>query len=81
MPQCAQAIEEVFRESEQSLWRGQIVRPKTIYSAGILPHGVVLGEILAGHQRQAHQTGPGDFAFCKEDGTPFNPDVLRKDVL
>jgi integrase len=66
---------------EQSLWRGQIVVPKTICSARILPHGAILGEILGGHKRQSHYTEPGDFVFCKEDGTPFNPDVLRKDVL
>ena len=61
---------------EQSLWRGQIVLPKTTSSARILPHGELLGGILAGHKRQAHHTGPDDFVFCKEDGTPFNPDVL-----
>jgi integrase len=26
-------------------------------------------------------TDPEDFVFCKQDGTPLNPDVLRKDVL
>jgi hypothetical protein len=25
--------------------------------------------------------GPADFVFCKADGSPLNPDVLRKDVL
>jgi integrase len=26
-------------------------------------------------------TRPTDFVFCRPDGSPFNPDVLRKDVL
>jgi integrase len=26
-------------------------------------------------------TAPDDFVFCKQDGGPLNPDVLRRDVL
>ena len=29
----------------------------------------------------SNHNSPEDFVFCKEDGTPLNPDVLRRDVL
>jgi integrase len=41
---------------EQSLWRGQIVAPKTIGSARIFPYGAILGEILANHKRSSLQS-------------------------
>lgn len=66
---------------EQSFWCGQLVSPKTADSVRILPYGVVLGEVLAHHQRVSRHTRPADFVFCKENGEPLNPDVLRKDVL
>jgi integrase len=66
---------------EQSLWRGQIVAPKTLGSARIVPYGAVLGELLANHKQRSEHNQPGDFVFCKPDGDFFNPDVLRKDVL
>jgi integrase len=66
---------------EQSLWRGQIVAPKTIGSTRTVPYGAVLGEILANHKRKSLNSQPEDFVFCKPDGDFFNQDFLRKDVL
>ncbi len=66
---------------EQSLWRGQIVAPKTIGSARIVPYGAILGDILADHKRSSLHNQPGDFVFCKPDGDSLNQDILRKDVL
>jgi integrase len=66
---------------EQSLWRGQIVAPKTIRSARIVPYGAVLGEVLVNHKRRSQHNQQEDFVFCKPDGDFLNQDVLRKDVL
>jgi integrase len=66
---------------EQSLWRGQVVAPKTIGSARTVPYGAVLGEILANHKQRSPHNQAVDFVFCKPDGDFLNPDVLRKDVL
>lgn len=66
---------------EQSLWRGQIVTPKTIASARNVPYGAVLGRLLANHKRRSQHDQPENFVFCKPDGQFLNPDVLRKDVL
>jgi integrase len=63
---------------DQSLWRGQIVAPKTIGSARIVPYGAVLGEILANHKRSSLYNQSADFVFCKPDGNSLNQDVLRK---
>ena len=66
---------------EQSLWRGQIVPPKTPGSVRTVYFGEALASVLAEHFREAAHNGNEDFVFCKADGIPFHPDVLRKDVL
>jgi integrase len=66
---------------EQSLWQGQIVPPKTPESVRTVYFGEVLASVLAEHFREAAHNGIEDFVFCKADGIPFHPDVLRKDVL
>jgi hypothetical protein len=63
-----------------SLWKNQLISPKTKASARPIPLGHVLTGALASHRAQSACTGPADFVFCKPDGVPFNPDVLRKDV-
>ncbi|MFL6438173.1 MAG: tyrosine recombinase XerC [Terriglobales bacterium] len=70
-----------MRKRQGTLWDGQMVSPKTRGSV----RTIVLGEILA-HALESHlqPRTPGDgnrFVFGKADGTPLNPDVLRKDVL
>jgi integrase len=43
--------------------------------------GDILAAALVSHHSLSAHTKPEDFVFCKPDGTTFNPDVLRKDVL
>jgi integrase len=66
---------------EQSLWHGKLVPPKTPGSVRTIFFGHALATALTEHLRQAVSTGPDDFVFCKKDGSPLHPDVLRKDVL
>ena len=37
--------------------------------------------MLSEHRQRSAHTGPEDFIFSKPDGSPLNPDVLRRDVL
>ena len=64
-----------------SLWRNQLVRPKTEASVRSihLPAGLV--EVLRSHREGSAFRGPSDFAFCKRDGAPLDPNHLRKKVL
>jgi len=66
---------------EQSLWRGEVVPPKTEGSVRSILFGETLARILNKHLQGSSHIGPNDFVFCKSDSKPFNPDVLRKDVL
>jgi len=66
---------------EQSLWRGQLIAPKTKGSIRTINLGAVLVAALKRHRESAERKKPNDFVFCKKDGFPFDPDVLRKDVL
>ena len=40
----------------------------------------LLSALTLQKQNSSHN-GPDDFVFCKEDGAPLNPDVLKRDVL
>jgi len=66
---------------QQSLWRGQLVAPKTAASKRDIYVGNFLMEVLRQHRNSSHHQGVDDFVFCSSDGTPLDPDVLRKDVL
>lgn len=66
---------------EQSLWNKQIVTPKTRSSKDSVWFDAKLTQILAEHRENSSHTAPDDFVFCGPDGTPLNPDVLRRDVL
>lgn len=66
---------------EQSLWQRQLVPPKTPGSIRTIYFGDSLGAVLAEHSQKAAHIRPDDFVFCKSDGIPHHPDVLRKDVL
>jgi integrase len=66
---------------EQSLWQRQLVSPKTSGSVRTVPFGDGLAQPLLEHQQNTVNKQLEDFVFCKRDGTPLNPDVLRKDVL
>ena len=66
---------------EQSLWHRQLVPPKTSGSVRTVPFGEALAGALREHFQNTVRIGGEDFVFCKQDGTPLHPDVLRKDVL
>jgi integrase len=64
-----------------SLWKKQLVSPKTFYSDHSIPLGDVLVDLFVAHFKCSVFTGPEDFVFCNGDGKSLNPDVLRKDIL
>ena len=68
-------------EIRQSLWEGELVTPKTEGSVRLIYFGPSLLAALVAQKQKSNHNGPEDFVFCKEDGSPLNPDVLRRDVL
>ena len=64
-----------------SLWRGQLVSPKTEASARIVHLPVILARLLLELKGKSRWTSDEDFVFCRIDGKPFDPDWLRKKVL
>ena len=65
----------------QALWEGELVTPKTEGSVRLIYFGPSLLAALMAQKQNSNHNGPEDFVFCKEDGSPLNPDVLRRDVL
>jgi integrase len=65
----------------QSIWNGQIGEPKT--AAGVRGIYLVqaLKEACQEHWAKASHRRPEHFVFCRLDGSPLSPDVLRRDVL
>jgi integrase len=74
-------LEERTLRIEQSLWKGQLIPPKTAGSVRSIPLGDNLAQVLSIWRNNSGRTGPEDFVFCNGEGKPLNPDVLRKDVL
>ena len=68
-------------EIRQALWEGELVSPKTEGSVRVIYFGPSLLSALASQKQNSNHNRPEDFVFCKEDGSPLNPDVLRRDVL
>jgi len=66
---------------EQSLWHGKLVPPKTQGSVRTIYFGDTLAMALTQHNERTGHKEPDSFVFCSKDGSPLNPDVLRKDVL
>lgn len=64
-----------------SLWRGQLVSPKTEDSARSIHLPAVLAGLLLNLQNGSRWTSGDDFVFCRIDGKPWDPDWLRKQVL
>ena len=64
-----------------SLWKDQLVAPKTKSSVRSIRIPLVLAQLLEEHRILSRWTSPNDFVFTKGDGSPLNPDYLRKDVL
>ena len=65
----------------QSLWNNRVVTPKTKSSKASVWFDKVLTGVFAEQRKHSQHTGPDDFVFCKPDGSPLNPDVLRRDAL
>jgi integrase len=74
-------LERRILRIEHSLWRGQLLSPKTTASTRDIPLGSALNETLGNHRENTLHRGPDDFVFCKKDGSSLDPDVLRKDAL
>jgi integrase len=68
-------------EIKQSLWEGELVQPKTEGSVRVIYFGPSLLSAFTSQKQNSNHNTPGDFVFCKEDGSPLNPDILRRDVL
>ena len=68
-------------EIRQALWEGELVAPKTEGSVRMIYFGPSLLSALTSQKQNSNHNGPDDFVFCKDDGEPLNPDVLRRDVL
>jgi integrase len=66
---------------EQSLWHGELVTTKTAASVRTIPFGEALAGVLEKHLQTSRHIGASDPIFCKADGSPRHPDVMRKDVL
>ncbi len=64
-----------------SLWRGQRLTPKTQASIKKIHLPSVLVVALKEHKMNSTFTAPDDFIFCRADGTPCDPDYLRRFVL
>jgi len=74
-------LERRTLQVEHSLWRGQLLSPKTAASMRDIPLGCALSETLRNHRENSLHQAPDDFVFCKKDGSALDPDVLRKDAL
>jgi len=68
-------------EIRQTLWEGQLLPPKTAGSSRTIYFGQGLFTALTIQKQNSKYIAPEDFVFCKADGKPLNPDVLRRDVL
>jgi integrase len=68
-------------EIKQALWEGELVLPKTEGSVRVIYFGPSLLGAFTSQRQNSNHNDPNDFVFCKEDGSPLNPDVLRRDVL
>jgi integrase len=64
-----------------SLWRRALGPPKTRGSQRVLYLAPALFEALSKHRLRARWIGPDDFVFCRVDGSPCDPDTLRRRVL
>jgi integrase len=65
----------------QSLWNGKLVPPKTKSCVRTIQIADVLAKALTEHLDRASRVGPNDFVCSRTDGSPLNPDVVRRDTL
>jgi hypothetical protein len=64
-----------------SLWKGQLVSPKTKASERTIHMPTVLADLLLDHRQKSVLSGEDDYVFCGESGAPLDPDNLRHRVL
>jgi integrase len=65
----------------QSVWRGNVKKPKTRSSVRKFRLHHILVKRLQDHKASSKHNGLDDFVFCREDGSPLDPDWLRESVL
>ncbi|HZS47706.1 MAG TPA: site-specific integrase [Blastocatellia bacterium] len=76
-----------FDQSNQRLainrriWRGQLDTPKTEASMRNIHLPAALVELLLEHKNNSEFAGQNDFIFCRQDGSPLDPDYVRNFVL
>lgn len=61
-----------------SLWRRRLESPKTQASKARVAMPEALVRILADHRAGSDCTDADDFVFCRADGSPLDPDSLRR---
>jgi len=64
----ARRLERKNSPNRASLWRGQLVSPKTAASTRDILLGSALGETLRIHRENSSHRGPDDFVFAKRTG-------------
>lgn len=75
------AFDKQSLEIRQALWEGELLSPKTEGSVRTIFFGPALLDALTNQKKHSKHIEAEDFVFCKPDGKPLNPDVLRRDVL
>jgi integrase len=66
---------------KHSLWRGQLGTPKTKASKKTRNLSQLLVDAFRVQQRISEFTQPDDFVFARRDGSPYDPDGVRENVL
>lgn len=64
-----------------SLWRGQLVSPKTKASERTIHMPTVLIDMLLAHRQKSAWVRLDDYVFCTESGAALDPDNLRHRAL
>jgi integrase len=64
-----------------NFYRGHLLKPKTRKSNRTVRMSRTLTARLSEHRAGSQWAGPDDFVFARADGSPNNPDALRRDVL
>jgi len=64
-----------------SLWRDELMKPKTEASVRTIHLPVSLVDVLLSQRERSEFTNSSDFVFCKRDGSPLDPNYLRKKIL
>jgi len=75
------SLDKQYLEIRQALWEGELLAPKTEGSVRTILFGPALLMAVSLQKQNSKHIEAEDFVFCKPDGAPLNPDVLRRDVL